>query len=217
MEITHFLKAKTQLLATLALLLICLSNIRAQKLNQDPGHKDYLSISGIKFSSPDGFAIQRKKIVGEVVYVPHEKYDLGIFVAIPDKLVGDEYIQQLSNLVAGHLFPKEKNAYSWKKLDAYEKVSKFEVGGGMFQGFNGQQRVFVQFREIKINGKDVIVGYTFGLGRGDEAKVMFERNYGGNSMPGWYAQAHIIASITGEQYEDINPGTMIISRPIRTN
>ena len=33
-------------------------------------------------------------------------------------------------------------------------------------------------------------------------------------MPGWYAQAHIIASVTGEKYEQINPGT-VISGPIK--
>jgi hypothetical protein len=35
------------------------------------------------------------------------------------------------------------------------------------------------------------------------------------SMPGWYAQAHVIASITGEKYERINPGTEIIGTPLK--
>jgi hypothetical protein len=40
---------------------------------------------------------------------------------------------------------------------------------------------------------------------------LFElKGVGGMSMPGWYAQAHILASVTGEKYEDINPGTEII-------
>lgn len=84
-------------------------------------------------------------------------------------------------------------------------MSKLEVRGGMLQGFNGRQRVFIQYRVLKAQGKEVMVGYVFGLGEEEQASMLFERNLGGDSMPGTYAQAHVIASITGEKYNTIIP------------
>jgi hypothetical protein len=47
-----------------------------------------------------------------------------------------------------------------------------------------------------------------------DAKWLFDLDgSAGMSMPGWYAQAHIIASVTGEKYERINPGTELIAVP----
>lgn len=199
--------------AALAIVILCVFGSHAQTFNQDPGHKEYLSVNGVKFSSPKGFDAQRLTTNEKVAYVPHEKYDLGLLVAVAEGPMDAEYTEGLASLAASHLFPKEKEGYSWKKLDGYEKVSKYEVGGGMLQGFNGHQRVVMQYRQLKVGGKDIVVGYSFGLGRGNEAKVLFDRNLGGDSMPGWYAQAHVIASITGEKYIDINPGTSVIAAP----
>ena len=197
------------LMISIVLSVLVISHGGAQKLNLDPGHKEYLLVNGIKFSSPNGFGTQLLKTDEEVAYVPHQKYDLGLLVAVPGKPIDGDYIGWLASLAALNMFPNEKPSYSWKKLEGYQRVSKYEVGGGMLQGFNGHQRVLMQYRQIKVNGKDVVVAYTFGLGRGSETKLLFDRNLGGDSMPGWYAQAHIIASITGEKYDDINPGTGI--------
>lgn len=199
--------------AALFIMVLCVCSSHAQTFNQDPGHKEYLSVNGVKFSSPEGFDTQRRKVNERVAYVPHEKYDLGLLVAVPEKPVDVEYTGWLASLAASHLFPKETGSFSWKKLDGYQKVSKYEVGGGMLQGFNGHQRVLMQYRQLKVSGKDIVVGYTFGLGRGTEAGSLFNRNLGGDSMPGWYAQAHVLASITGEKYVEINPGTSIIAAP----
>jgi hypothetical protein len=199
--------------AALILIALWVDDSNAQELDQDPGHKEYLSINGLRFSLPNDFDTRRLKATDQIIYVPHEEYDLGLFVAVPDKAVNAEYIRELSALVASYLFPKEKPGYSWKRLEDYWKVSKFEFGGGMMQGFNGRRRVLVQYRQIRVSGREAIAGYTFGLGRGSEAKRLFEKNLGGDSMPGWYAQAHVIASITGEKYKEINPGTSFISAP----
>ncbi len=69
----------------LAFAFLCAGVSNAQKLSQDPGHKEYLSISGVRFSSPNGFDAQRFKTEANVAYVPHQKYDLGLFVAAPNK------------------------------------------------------------------------------------------------------------------------------------
>lgn len=205
----------TGLIIAITLIVMCVGISSAQKLDQDPGHREYLSVNGVKFSSPNGFDAQSLKTKEQVAYVRHQKYDLGLLVAVPEKAIDDDYIEWLAPLAASHLFPGEKASYSWKRLEGYKRVSKYEVGGGMLQGFNGHQRVLMQYRQVKINGRDVVVGYAFGLGRGNETKLLFDRNLGGDSMPGWYAQAHIIASITGEKYDEINPGTsFIIAAPL---
>lgn len=191
----------------LALVALFVNGSNAQEFNQDPGHKEYLSINGLRFSSPNSFDTGRLKSTEQVMYVPHEEYDLGLFVAVPVKPVDADCVRELSTLVASYLFPKNRAEYSWKKLEGYRKVSKFEVSGALMQGFNGRQRVLVQYRQIRVNGREAIVGYTFGLGRGTEAKQLFEQNLGGDSMSGRDAQAHVIASITGEKYKEINPGT----------
>jgi hypothetical protein len=68
-------------------------------------------------------------------------------------------------------------------------------------------------------GREVLVGYITQLGNDhNEARYLFEQEGAcGMSMPGWYAQAHILASITGEKYEQINPGTSIIAEPVKRN
>lgn len=76
---------------------------------------------------------------------------------------------------------------------------------------------FVQtdYLTLKVKGRDVVVGYITQLGPDRNAKFLFNlKGVAGGSMPGWYAQAHLIASLTGEKYEEINPGT-VINGPIK--
>ena len=210
----HVIHPSALLLTALALLALFAPDSAAQRLNQDPGHREYLTVGGMRFSSPNGFASERRQATEQFVYIPHPRYDLGLFVAVPERTVNSEYINNLASRFASYLFPNEPPRYAWKQLEeGYRRVSRNEEEGGMIQGFNGQQRVLMQYRQLDINGKRVIVGYAFGLGRGNEARALFERNLGGDSMPGWFAQAHIIASLTGERYEEINPGTVIYGRP----
>ena len=196
--------------------MLSVSGASAQGLIQDPGHSSFLTVENVKFSCPKDFACQRSRADGAAVYIPHLKYDLELVVGVVPSDAGRETIEQLARLAASHVFPKERAPYLWKHLGpdnliaAGKHVSKFETGNGALQGFNGKQRVVFQYRQVKANDKEVIIGYLFGLGRGGEAKSLFEQNLGGDSMLGWYSQAHIIASLTGEKYTDINPGTEIV-------
>ncbi|HEX5731961.1 MAG TPA: hypothetical protein VF131_03920 [Blastocatellia bacterium] len=190
-----------------------ISGTSTQSSYTDPGHKEYVEVGDVRFSCPKYFSLQQKQTNNQIAYMRHDKYDLGLIVAVADQSIDDEYINRIAALVSSHLFPKESSPYSWKRMEEYQKVSKFEVGGGMVQGFNGHQRIFLQYRILKSKGKEVVVGYGFGMGTGKEAGILFERNLGGDSMPGWYAQAHIIASITGEKYEQINPPGSRIAAP----
>jgi len=187
-------------------------------LNQDPGHKSYLFVGGVKFSCPRDFACERSRSDGVAVYIRHQQYNLELVLGIDAKEV-PELTENLARTATSHLFPKQHD-FSWKQLpqDAElasgKRASKFETGRGGLQGYNGLQRVVFQYRTIKVKGKEVIVGYLLGVGRGPQARELFDQNLGGDSMPGWYAQAHIIASLTGEKYTDINPGTVIIGTDI---
>jgi hypothetical protein len=186
----------------------------AQSIKTDPGHKAYAEVGGVRFSSPKYFTIQ-PQVTHQFLYIRHDKYDLGIVVAVPDKRIDDEYVRSLASLAVSCLYGADGPPYKWKRLEDYQKVSSFEVAGGKVQGFNGQQRVLLEYRTLKVRGKEVVVEYFFGLGRGAEAKALFERNLGGDSMPGWYALAHIIASITGENYDKINPPGSFIAVPLK--
>jgi len=187
-------------------------------LNQDPGHKSYLFVGGVKFSCPRDFACERSRSDGVAVYIRHQQYNLELVLGIDAKEV-PELTENLARTATSHLFPKQHD-FSWKQLpqDAElasgKRASKFETGRAGLQGYNGLQRVVFQCRTIKVKDKEVIVGYLLGVGRGPQARELFDQNLGGDSMPGWYAQAHIIASLTGEKYTDINPGTVIIGTDI---
>jgi len=192
------------------------SGAASAQMDQDPGHSRFLILEGVKFSCPKGFACTRSRVDGGAIYIPDRKYDLELVVGIASKDAGPNWFEQLARVAASHVFAKERAEFSWKQLSADElrltkdRVSKFETGSGGVQGFNGQQRIMFKYRRFKVEGKEIIVGYLLGLGRGAEARALFEQNLGGDSMPGWYAEAHIIASLTGEKYTDINPGTVII-------
>lgn len=177
----------------------------ARNLNLDPGPQHSVAFRDLKPSFPPEFDVQRQRIDEALVYLPHQAAELGLFVALPDKAVKDDYYKQLSAQVAAYMLPKEKPGYAWKKLDGYTKMSKFEAGGGEFQGFNGQQRVLVNLRRIRLKEREVVVGYIVALDRGPQARQLFEQNLGGIVIPASNAQAYVIASLTGEKYEDINP------------
>jgi hypothetical protein len=186
--------------------------------NQDPGHQSYLFVGGVKFSCPRDFACERSRSDGMAIYIRHKEYNLELVLGIDAKEVPG-LPENLARAATSYVFPKQHD-FSWKQLpkDAElatgKRASRFETGRGGLQGFNGLQRVVFQYCRIKVKEKEVIVGYLLGLGRGPQAKELFDQNLGGDSMLGWYAQAHIIASLTGEKYTDINSGTVIMGTDI---
>jgi hypothetical protein len=192
--------------------LVAASN-KAQSMNNDPGHKEFVSLGEIQFSCPKDFNVQRQHANDTLTYMPHREYELALFVTIPNQKVDNEYIKQLAGTLASYLLPKDKPSYKWKRLDAYQKMSRFESGGEQIQGFNGKHRLSVQYRKLQIQGKEILVGYLYTFGDGDLAKELFDRNLGGDSMPGSYAQAHVIASITKEKFEKLTQGGLISAPP----
>jgi len=198
----------------LAPLLLVAYSVGAQLPSQDPGHKGYSEVAGVKFSVPKRFVLQSRS-TENVAFMLRAEYELGLFVAVPDGPVSDKYLTDLSNVLAAKLYPKE-SAFRWKLLseNASTKVSDFQIGRGNTKGFNGKKLVQTAYILVEVKGRKVLVGYITAHGHDTDGKWLFDLDgSAGMSMPGWYAQAHIIASVTGEKYERINPGTELIAVP----
>jgi hypothetical protein len=143
-----------------------------------------------------------------------KKYDVGLFIA--SQASGFDERAFMTNVTKTSLikmFPKESQAFSWKPVNYSGRISKFEFGGGVTQGFNGSLGVLIKYRRLKFNGREIIVGYASEFGRGAEAKETFGRGLGGDSMPGSYAVVDLIYSITGEEMAENNPCDLIVSVP----
>jgi hypothetical protein len=133
-------------------------------------------------------------------------------VASPDSGVDEQaFMTNVIKTTLAKIFPKESQKYAWKPVNFSGSVSTFEIGGGMAQGFNGAQGVLIKYRQLKFNGKDIIVGYVAEFGRASEGKEAFGRGLGGDSMPGCYAAVDLIYSITGEKMPENNPCDLIVT------
>jgi hypothetical protein len=200
-------------LSLLATLLLVAYSAWPQLPSQDPGHKGYAEVAGVKFSVPKRFVLQTRS-TDNVAFMLRAEYELGLFVAVPNGPVSDKYLTDLSNVLAAKLYPKER-VFQWKLLseNASTKVSDFQIGRGNTKGFNGKKLVQTAYILVEVKGRKV-VGYITAHGHDTDAKWLFDlEGSAGMSMPGWYAQAHVIASVTGEKYERINPGTELIAVP----
>ena len=196
------------------------SRIAAVQLrSQDPGHKESARVAGVEFSVPKGFILE-KTSDSRVAFMRHNKYDLALFVAVPEKQVDDEYLTVLSNTLVSQLFPAEKE-FRWKLLpsESDTRVSQFQTASGNTKGFNAKRLFQTDYITVRVNERTILVGYITQLGEfSNNAKYLYDlKGVAGMSMPGWYAQAHVLASVTGEEYERINPGTSIHAIPVKKN
>jgi hypothetical protein len=206
-------------LVSFGFVILSLGSATAQLPSQDPGHKENAEVARVKFSVPNSFNLEKSSNL-RVAFMRHEEYDLGLFVAVPEKQVDDTYLTSLSNTLVSQLVPKEKD-FRWKVLPSASdsKVSKFQTASGNTKGFNDKKFFQTHYITVNVKGHEILVGYITQLGEyNNSAKYLFDlKDIGGMSMPGWYAQAHILASVTGEKYEEINPETSIEATPVRGN
>jgi hypothetical protein len=61
----------------------------------------------------------------------------------------------------------------------------------------------------RVLGTQAVVEHVSELERGAEARQFYERGATGICMPCIYSLSHIIASITREKYDKINPGIFV--------
>jgi hypothetical protein len=143
----------------------------------------------------------------------YNRNQLGLFVAVPETPLNDEYLTSLTKTIAG-LFLADIKDFTWRVVPStrMRKVSKFQTGSGYGKGLARKTYVHIEYVAVKVENREVLIGYILKSGPEYEssAKVIYEGDDEGLfSMPAWYAQAHVIASVTGERYRDINPGTTL--------
>jgi hypothetical protein len=164
----------------------------------------------LRFACPDGFKSQPLEPDQSFALFHQKKYGVGLFIASPESGFDEPtFITKVTRATLAKVFPKESQKYAWKPVDFSGSISKFEIGGGMAQGFNGSQGVLIKYRHLQFNGKEIIVGYAAEFGRGLQGKEAFGRGLGGDSMPGCYAAVDVIYSITGEKMPDNNPCDLV--------
>jgi hypothetical protein len=78
--------------------------------------------------------------------------------------------------------------------------------------------IMIEYVSLKSKRHNIVTGYAIALGESGatvpDAKWFFDVDGpAGGSMPALYALAHIIVSITGEKYKDINSGITIQGLP----
>lgn len=216
-EINDFAPSQRASMLLLIALLSCLaaSSAFTQKLpSQDPGHQENARIAGLKYSVPKRFDLKRAGDAS-IAIMKHQEYQLTLFVTVPAQPITNDYLIKLSNTLAPQVFSAEEN-FAWKVIPnaSGSKVSKYQKGAGNTKGFNGKKFIQTDYIIIKVHGQYVLAGYVTALGGDRDGKFLFDLDgVAGSSMPGWYAQAHIIASLTGERYAAINPGTLLTADP----
>jgi hypothetical protein len=166
----------------------------------------------INFTCPKGFTSLPTEAGSNLALLFRKDYSLGLFVVVPEpgydeqKIVGGAIKTALARF-----FPKEPEAYFWKPMPVSGSISKYEVSGAMAKGFNGALSVIVRYRQLKVRGKEIFVGYVAEIGKGKEAKEFYERGEYGDSMSGCNAAVELIYSITGEKIKDGEMPCMLIT------
>jgi hypothetical protein len=171
----------------------------------EPAAPPSVAVGGITFRCPTNFGCEPVKPDDTTVFLRHRAFDLGLFVVAPARAASDEVMNALAGRMAAQLFPQQAGAYQWKLVEKRDKISKSEVDGAQLQGLLGDFRVSVVYRRLRVRDTDLLVGYVFRFGKGPKEARLFERNLGGDSLPGGDATAEVIASITGERLKDLNP------------
>ncbi len=172
------------------------------------------SFGDVRFACPKNFKQVRLEPTQEFALYHWKKYNVGVFVAAP--AAGYDESKFMANVIRtslANMLPKDSQEFSWKGVPYSGRISKFEIDGTIAQAFNGSLGILIKYRRLKVNGRDIIVGYASEFGRGAEAKEIFDRGLGGDSMPGCYAAVDITYSITGEKMPENNPCDIIARFP----
>lgn len=190
----------------IAMISVCCLALATTSTGQRTSRKN-CRIGEVVFACPKGLKLLRIEPTSD--FALFFRKDLGLFVASP--LPGfdeQKFTSEATKTMLAKAFPKESQAYEWKPLKFSDVVSRFEIGGGMAQGFNGSIGIIVKYRHLKVNGKEILVGYAAELASGTDARENFQRGLGGDSIgtiAGCEASVEVIYSITGERINKTNP------------
>lgn len=170
---------------------------------QDPGHKSFAEVSGIRFSVPKYFKVE-KSPDSQVAFMRYEESGTAVFIAARTGHIDEHLLTDLTSLVAGLMLPKSKH-FRWKVShdDMNAKAGKFEIARGTIKGLDKRKRfVQIYYHVVKIKEQEVVAGYITELGEGSDPEFLFNLpGIAGGSMPGADGLEHILTSITGKKYE----------------
>lgn len=185
--------------------LLLASEAFGQQASHLTSKKSSCSAGTVTFTCPKDFKSLPIESKENLSLLFHRKNNLGLFVAIPESGFNEQkFMSEVVRTALTDMFPKESPEYAWKPFHYTDSVSKYEVSSGMVRGFNGALDVLITYRHIKVNGKEIFVGYVSGLGKGKEAEESFERGAITVDMNGCNASAEVIYSITGEKVDENN-------------
>jgi hypothetical protein len=203
----HMLKRIAVATSSLALgVLVPCANAQHKYHSFDPGHRSFVTLGDTQVSCPNGFTPVAVRPGGSCLVMRHDLFKLALFVArIERGTTGRAALDRIAAVVLKDGVSEDVAGYRWKDFNDYRKQSAFETGGGKMQGFNGKQDLGLAYRELTFGEKTFVEGYVFDLHGGADAARLFERNVGGDSLLGAIAETHVICSITGENYDDLNP------------
>jgi len=194
---------KTALLTALILSMIVGNSAAGQaQQTSDPGSAGMETLGGLRFSCPYRFRRSDVLSTSKIVYLMDDGSSIGLVVRkISGKLSEKESRALASEIVGQYLV--EDATIQWKSLERDDAISKHEIQTERFLGFNGTKLVLFQFRIIEAKGQKIMVGYFASPSpRGDEKERFGQgENFSCNCDD---AQAHVIASITGEPFESIS-------------
>jgi hypothetical protein len=135
----------------------------------------------------------------------HDRFKLALFVAPEHAGSARARLDEVLGQVLKDGVSEAGVGYKWRRFGAHAKESRFETDGGTLQGYNGVTLLGVAYRELTVGGKRTVIGYVFDLHGGVDGGRLFEQDLAGDSIIGSLAETHVICSITGEAYDDLNP------------
>jgi len=177
----------------LILIFLCFDRYVAQQPSEaGPKHSE---IGGIRFSIPPDFKLEPASSE-RVAFMRNP--EISLFVAVPDKLIDDKYLTDLSNVVSRIL--TEQDAFAWKIQPAPDpRMSKYQTSRGHTKGLNAKTYVQTDYVVLKIRGQEIVVGSVGTYGEGLKSAYQFEHEGAGYSFLGWRGLFQLISSITGEK------------------
>jgi hypothetical protein len=193
-------------MSRIGMILVCCLALATTAIGQRTSPKN-CRIGEVAFACPKGLKPLRIEPAPDLALFFRK--DFGLFVASPKPGFDEQKLtSEVTKTVLAKAFPKELQSYEWKPLKFSDVVSRFEIGGGMAQGFNGSMGIVVKYRHLKVKDKEILVGYAAELARGTDASENFQRGLGGDSLgtiAGCEASVEVIYSITGERINKANP------------
>jgi len=169
--------------------------------SSDPGSASMETVGGLKFSCPNRFRRSDVLSTSKIAYLMDDRAEIALVVKKVHGRLNEKESRALASEIVGPYLVDDLSI-QWKSLDRDDPISKNEIQTERMLGFNGTKLVLFQFRIIEAKGQKIIVGYFASPSPRGNEKERFNHGeaFDCNCDD---AQAHVIASITGEPFDSI--------------